>query len=59
MVLPEMEDVVCPVGCLSHLDVELDSIAWKEGVVVCIVVVPAEGQAVLEDGEDYQSLSTV
>jgi hypothetical protein len=29
------------------------------GVVVRIVVVPAEGQVVLEDGVDYLSLSTI
>jgi hypothetical protein len=50
---------VCPVGCLSHLDVESDFAARQEGVVARIVVVPTEGQAVWENEEDYQSLSTI
>jgi hypothetical protein len=50
---------VCPVGCLSHLYVEYYFVARWEGVVARIIVVPVEGQAVWENGEDYQSLSTI
>jgi hypothetical protein len=50
---------VCPVGCVSHLDVEYDFAAWQEGVIVRIFVVPSKGQVVQENGEDYQSLSTI
>jgi hypothetical protein len=46
---------VCPIGCLSHLDVEYDFAARREGVVAHIVVV----QVVQKNGEDYQSLSTI